>query len=95
MLCSCFYSTVGTSILDTFLRGFIKNCIFFQPKVKYKFPLSNLLRRAVAKFLTEGILIRNVKLKVYQLFVQSEKEPHDRYMVKVYFSCLNIQKLVV
>ena len=40
------------SILDTFLRGFIKNYISFQPNVKYKFPLSNLFRRAVACFLT-------------------------------------------
>jgi hypothetical protein len=34
--------------------------------------------------LTEEIVIRNVKLKIYQLFVGREKEPYDRYiMVKL------------
>ena len=43
-----------------------KNDITFQPKLKYDFPLSNILKMVVSWYLTEGIWIWTFAPEIYQ-----------------------------
>ena len=83
--------TVGNVYTRHFSAGIYKKLYIFSTKGQIQISSVKSIQNGSSLILTEGIVIRKVKLKIYQLFVEWEKEPHDRYMVKVRFSCLNVK----